>query len=429
MLSLVVAVLAGQLAPPMHFLQPNLSRPSVVSGPAFEFAPLSGAGIGTACACAAVTGSKGKAVTWTRGSTAECTTLGLATSGLTTTSMFQCASNLPRVESDGTALGVLVERTGTNNLPRSEALDNVAWTATATVTADQATSPKNTATGDQLSDGSALALQGVSQAFVTSSLTRQSVSCYVRAGTLTSATIAMAGTGNAAGDCTNTVTGLSGTTWNRLSCSSSAAYAAGLTAVTLTLSVGTVVGDTGTIMAWGCQHELNGYVTSYIPTVAAAATRSGESNSINGQTAGLPGGSMSVTAYVTPEFVQALIPALTGIVEGQIGSASGAGLYFGSGVGLRCQTLNAGAQTLDGTPAPAIAIGVTRKWGCLNVGGNSTVYEDSAILAGPTAKNSIAAPWSTTTGIGYAPGSGATSALDGIISRVCIDATAGKCPQ
>ena len=41
-----------------------------------------------------------------------------------------------------------------------------------------------------------MALQGSAQAFVTGSLTRQSVSCYVRAGTLSSATISMTGTGN-----------------------------------------------------------------------------------------------------------------------------------------------------------------------------------------------------------------------------------------
>ena len=37
----------------------------------FEFAPLSGAGLSAACACTAVTGAKGEAVTWARGSAAS----------------------------------------------------------------------------------------------------------------------------------------------------------------------------------------------------------------------------------------------------------------------------------------------------------------------------------------------------------------------
>lgn len=405
---------------------PLMGTEPLATAPRFQFAPLSGAGIGTACACAAVTGSKGETITWTRGSTAECTTLGLATSGITTTSMVQCASNLPRVESDGTALGVLVEKVGTNNLLRSEALDNVAWTATATVTADQATSPKNTLTGDQLSDGSAAALQGVSQAFVTASTVRQSVSCYVRAGTATSATIAMTGGTNSAGDCTNTVTGLSGTTWNRLSCSSSAVYGASPTAVTLTLSVGAVVGDTGTIMAWGCQHELNSYVTSYIPTVAAAATRAVETPTVNGQTLGLPSGSLSLTAYVTPEWAGALGTTNT-IFEGQIGSASGAfWTLFASN--YRLQTLAAGSANISAAPSPALVALATLKLGATHGGGFSTLYQAGAVLAGPTATNVLAGPWSTTTGIGYGPAT-AGSQFDGIISRLCVDATTGKCPQ
>lgn len=394
--------------------------------PRFSFAPASGAGLGAACACAAVTTAKGQAVTWTRGSTAECTTVGLATSGITTTSMVTCSSNLPRVESDGTVLGVLVEKVGTNNLVRSEELSNVAWTATATVTADQATSPKNTLTGDQLSDGSAVALQGVLQAFTTSSLTRQSVSCYVRAGTLASATIAMAGTGNAAGDCTNTVTGLSGTTWNRLSCSSSAAYAAGLTAVTLTLSVGTVVGDTGTVMAWGCQHELSPYPTSYIPTVAAAATRAVETPLINGQTVGLPSGSLSLTAYVTPEWAGALGTTNT-VFEGQIGGTSGA-FWTLFANNYRLQTLNTGSANISAAPSPALVALTTLKLGATHGGGFSTLYQAGAVLAGPTATNVLAGPWSTTTGIGYGPAT-AGSQFDGIISRLCVDSSTARCPQ
>jgi hypothetical protein len=339
--------------------------------------------------------------------------------------MVTCSSNLPRVESDGTALGVLAESASTNNLLRSEELENAAWVSTATVTANQATDTFNNVAADQLSDVSGAALQGSAQTFVTGSLTKQSVFCIVRAGTATSATIAMTGTGNAAGDCSATVSGLSGSTYNILTCSSASAYAAGLTAVTLTISVGTVVGDTGTIMVGGCQHELNPFPTSYIPTVAAAATRSGDATALNGQTYGFPSGSMSVAGYVTPEFNQSDIVGGESVLEGQIGTASGAGFFFVSGA-IRCQVLNAGSTLVNGTPAPAVVKLVTHRWGCTNQGGSTTVYEDGAIIGGPTVTTTLAGPWSTTTGVAYSPAF--PKALNGILSRLCLDSSTRKCP-
>jgi hypothetical protein len=65
----------------------------------FEFAPASGAGMGTACACTTPTGAKGEALTFTRAGDATCSKQGLATTGIANGDLVACTGNQPRVES------------------------------------------------------------------------------------------------------------------------------------------------------------------------------------------------------------------------------------------------------------------------------------------------------------------------------------------
>lgn len=246
---------------------------------AFEFAPANGAGMGTACAGTVPTGAKGETLTFARTGNATCLKSASLTSGIAPGDMVTLTGNQPRIMAgDATGvMGFLQEKQVVNNAIRNEEFDNAAWTSTATVTANQFTTPLNTAVGDQLSDVSGAALQGSCQTITTSSATQQAVSVYVRAGTASSAQITMTGTGSATGDCTGTVTGLA-STWSRLTCGSAAAYAGTLTAVTVCINVGTVAGDTGTIGAWGFQHELNRATpTSLILTAGTAVTRNADS--------------------------------------------------------------------------------------------------------------------------------------------------------
>jgi hypothetical protein len=385
----------------------------------FEFAPASGAGMGAVCGCVAVTGAKGEAITHTRASAAYCTKEGLAATGITTTSMVSCGVNLPRVESDGTVNGLLMEEARTNSALQSEDFSNVAWTSTATVTANTTTSPANALTADTLSDVSGAAIQSSCQTITTASATQHTFSVYLAAGTLAKASISLTGTGSSTGDCTASTTSLA-STYTRLTCTSPAVYAGTLTAVTVCVNVGTVVGDTGTVIAWGAQHEIAGaFMTSYIATTAAAATRAIDSNSLNGSS--FPGSPFSVSVYLTSEAPSG-VGATQGFLEGQIGSASGAG-FFNAGGNFRISTNNVSNANLSF--APTVVAGTTYKTGAVNSGGNSTLYFNGAIVAGPSATNNTAQPWSTATGVGYAP-AGPWPA-NGIVSRICLDSSITRC--
>ena len=270
----------------------------------FEAFPASGSGTSGPCSTTAPTGARGEVLTFARASNGTCTktaTGGLATTGIANGDLVVLSSNQARVEYDANGtLELLVESAGTSSGLRSEELENVAWTSTATVTANAATPPNTTnqtSNAEQLSDVSGAAFQGSCQTVVTASATQHSFYVYLQAGTIAKATVTMTGTGSATGDCTANTTALSGTSWSILGCSSAAAYAGTLTAVTFCVNVGTVVGDTGTIMAWGADYKVAApYRTSYIPTVAATVTRAAESMAATLSTAVGPSGCIAASA-------------------------------------------------------------------------------------------------------------------------------------
>jgi hypothetical protein len=186
---------------------------------------------------------------------------------------------------------------------------------------------------------------------------------------------------------------------------------------------GAVVGTTDTgvadVLVWNVQAEAGAFPTNPIATTSATVTRAIDANAING--ASFPAAPFSVSAYMTTEFPSGL--GLNGaVLEGQVGSASGAGFFYIAGF-LRLQTLNAGSQNISSTPT--VVAGNTYRVGGVNSGGNSSLYFGGALVAGPTAKNNTAAPWSGTTGIGYAPA--APFPANGIISRVCLDSSTTRC--
>lgn len=272
---LVALMLAQSFAAPVGPVYSDVSRSTGYA--LFELAPASGAGLTAACSGGAITSATGTAVTWTRASAATCSTIGNATTGATPGTMVSLTNNQPRVETDGTGPALRIEETRTNDCIRNQELDNVAWTATAAVLADQQLSPLNATTVERLTDSSGAAIQSVCQTISTTSATLHAVSAYVAAGTLAAGSLSMVGTGSSTGDCTAAFSGIaSGTNYTRVSCVSPAAYAGTLTAVTLCINVGAVASDTGNLFAGGVQHELGAFVTSLILTAGASATRGGE---------------------------------------------------------------------------------------------------------------------------------------------------------
>ena len=270
--ALLIAALAQT---PQHrlFMQPNLPRTTLAY---FEFAPASGAGMGTACACTTPTGAKGETMTFTRTGDATCSKQGLATTGIANGDLVVCTANQPRVESSGGVLGLRVEGARTNSTLRSQELDNAAWVNNVssapfntTVTANAATAPDGTATADRLDVIATTGTDFSSRAQVAGCpITAQGISVYVRG-------VSGSGTIDLCNNSTCTSCAYVDTSWSR--CVGTAAvvglgqYALG----NFTVATG-VSRPTQSVYVWGMDCEAGAYATSYIPTVAAAATRNAE---------------------------------------------------------------------------------------------------------------------------------------------------------
>jgi len=240
-------------------------------GAFFEFAPASGAGMGTACACAAVTGAQGTALTFTRTGNATCSPLGLASSGITNASLVECSANLPRVESSGSVLGLRVEGARTNVLTRFIDYANATWADVATPTLTGAQVSPWTGTyanlAVQFDDNDGAAFEGRTQTVTVTAATQYVMSCFVKAGTLATARLSLDGT-------TADFTGLSSTTWTLATVVDASSSGVAIAAQALN---GSTAAATGTVIWGGCQVEAGAYATSMIPTVAAAVTRNAES--------------------------------------------------------------------------------------------------------------------------------------------------------
>lgn len=256
--------------------------PSFSSYAFFELAPTSGAGMGSACSCANITGAKGEPISWLRTGNATCSKKGLSTTALADGDLVECGTDLPRVEPDNSVLGVEADTGATNVLLRFIETNNALWTSVGTPTGPTTSlaSPwSGTYANAAVSwgDDDALAQEGRSQTISVSAATAYTMSCWLKAGTAVDATISLDGT-------TASVTGLSSSSWRLLSVTD--ASTSGV-AVAATILIGDAVADTGTIIFGGCQVELAGIATPMIPTVAAVASRNEEGGSV---AVSLPGG-------------------------------------------------------------------------------------------------------------------------------------------
>lgn len=395
----------------------------------FEAFPASGSGAGAACACTNPTGARGETSATVRANSLDCRKNGFtALSGIVPGDIVTCGSNQPRVEfgADG-VLGVEAWANFTQTLVRSDELDNAIWTSTEAVTPNQATAPDNTLTADQLNDTNGAVQSCTSQVFVTTSATKHVVWAYVRAGTINQAQLKLVGAVSSAGDCTATSTTLSGSTWNVLWCISPAAYAGTLTSVTVSLCVGDAVGDTGTVMGWRINHQVNAPDLAFPPPSLQAVAASA-STAFERITFTLPLAMSATTGSHAASFVPAW--ASTATSSPAIGSGMQLLYYDGSARAIYAPAPNAGRfRQFDG------ANDVERILTAFTAG--STVRPFSAYTGAVTTVGDQGG--STTGAFDGTFGTGALTALSvggqistaqascGIVSRVCADPNPLRC--
>ena len=217
------------------------------------------------------------------------------------------AVDVPRFDHNpttGESLGLLVEEQRTNLLLRSEEFDNASWSKVfATVSANQTTAPDGTSNADKLIGNATLdghyvqqnisgAISGInytSAVFAKASeLSRFELlhaigsTLYVQGYDLSNGTLltrVTAGTTAATGGFIQAV----GNGWYRCGITQTSDGTAGAVRCTLR-SANTVAFDATSqgVFLWGAQLEAGSFPSSYIPTTAAAVTRSADVASITG---------------------------------------------------------------------------------------------------------------------------------------------------
>jgi hypothetical protein len=412
---LVIALLGQQLGPC------GVDGPIYCTGAPlafFEFAPTSGAGMGTACACTTPTGAQGETLTFTRASSATCLKSGTLT-GIANGDMVTCSSNQPRVMpgGDGTGgNGLLVEGPRTNDVLRSQEFDNAAWVkansvvAAPIVTADQAVAPDGTTTADRVQFAASTGAQYsvVDQAGATAAYTG---SIFVK-GNGTSGSIDLDCWNSSANVCTtcNFVAG----SWVRCSCSNTLLGATLFIVGNYSAGCGTGARSAQDVFLWGGQFEQGPYATSYIATAGATVTRLGEGAtfplSLSNAT-----GSMALT--VVPDS-----SGLPDLVEHGLLALSTAGPNY--------------AHLLDWRPSATVMTFYSLAGGGVNapgvIGANTRVagfWTSASSVSSCVAGTCNTGSWggvTPTTLVEIGTYSGAQHA-NGVIKQACIDPNPARC--
>lgn len=253
----------------------------------FEAATNTGAGITGACGCNAVTAVDGTALSNVRGSTAICNKKGLATTGIVAGDYVTCAIDTVRIQPNRNGvLGPYQEGPGTNYILQSETLDNGSWSVAngggpapgnPTITANQATSPRDTLTAERIQFP---AVSGTGYSVVYNTIGRTSTAA---TWTHSMAVMGVSGSGTVYLMSVNATA----TVFNSVACN----YVAGSwticsvtgteTAATWYTQIGVDLRDGAQsaksaqdVYVYGVQGEESPFRTSYIVTTSASASRS-----------------------------------------------------------------------------------------------------------------------------------------------------------
>lgn len=314
--------------------------------------------------------------------------------------------------------GLWVGKTHDNLLLRSDAIANAAWADVGTpsaVTRGFTSAFGHTGLGS-LTDNDAAAKEGRSQAVSITLQRKYTLSCWLRSSTATTATLSMVGTGDATGDKTCTITGLTSTP-TRYSCTSDAAYGAALTAITSSVLVGDTAAVTGVIGAGDCQLEPIGWASPYTRTDGTAVVRSPD---IPSYAITLSSGitTMKASVYMPAEFSSSFQRVMR-IYKDANNYAEG---YVDSTGHLVCAWVVGGSTystTTSGTLSTNAWSNLQCKYDGVDVSSciNGTCATSPETFSGFTGASTVYIGASNSTG----------SELDGLIKNVCFDYSITGC--
>lgn len=402
-----------------------------VPAPFLEFAPADGTGMGSSCACAAVTTKDGTAVTFTRASTGTCMTGG-ENSLIANSSMVTCAVDAPRVMPGGDGAGskgLLSETAATNTTIRSEEFNNAAWSgssaggpAAPTVGANAAVAPDGTTTAERLQ----IPATGVGQY---SAMLQVPATGACAASSTVSATVYIKGNGTSgttdlfindgAGGTNNASCAFVPSTWTRCRLegvvTTAGAGSGNLLIGNLTLVNGGIARDAVDVFMWGAQCEVAAKASSYVKTEGTSQTRAVDLASVAST---IPsGGLKSWSATYIPHIITATAYAVATRIDANNEFVLGPIVSNN-----RCTWRIGGTLTTqDASSAPT-----------LNVENSGRCYYDGSDRA-----SCLGGTCNTTASSLTLPGGAATVYLgrsatgtvqtNGIIKKVCLGGAVGSC--
>lgn len=326
--------------------------------PFFALAPTTGAGMTAPCSCASsINGAKGETITFARAAQSYCTKYH-PTDNILPGDMVLCANNQIKVaQPQNTFLTVMTDWTTTNNVTRSEEINNASWltisTAGAvTVSPNDGTAPNNAATAEREETTACSTVGQGSYKYTqfTGTAVAWVASAYIRGKSGSGTTSICLYDGTSAGTCASCA--YDATYFKRcfvsrtLTASASAAVIIGCNNATATYTGASNTGA-GDFHVWGAQVELGTHPTAYVPTSGASASR-GSGDNLATTLATAAGAQGSFAATYIPRHAASFPSGITN--GGPIG-------WLGGNGRLMYNNSSANFWSYDGTNNPSLGAG------------------------------------------------------------------------